>query len=186
MRVFSNRFFLSSPRNDYKINVFRHDTLFIIFCIIWPTLMCGCGTPFQNRGLRAEYPEQRFELFFIDPSQAGYVPVDSLQPTLQWESFPREKDMTGETKILGQVSDVTYQLRIMTEGWYYSRDDLREAYHRIEVLLRPSTKYLWTVRACFKLNGEPRCTIWGSVSLWEHWSYSHPNYSSYRFKTPAQ
>lgn len=159
-----------------KKNRFRHDAFFRILCIIWPITMCGCSTPHQNLGLRAEYPEQR----------AGYAQVDSLQPTLQWESFPRKKDQKSEIKILSQVSDVTYQLRIETKGWYYLKDDLPEPHHRIEVSLRPSTVYLWTVRACFKLNGEPRCTIWGSVSLWEHWSYWHPNSDSYSFITPAQ
>ena len=186
MRLFLNRLLLLPPRNDYKKNAFSHDVFFIIFCIIWSISMYGCATPHQNIGLRAKYPEQRFELFFIDITQAGFVPIDSLKPTLQWESFPREKDLKSENKILSQVSDVTYQLRIETKDWYYSKDDLPEPHHRIEVSLSPSTKYLWTVRACFKLNGEPRCTIWGSISLWEYWRYWHPNSSSYRFITPAQ
>jgi len=132
-------------------------------------------------GLRAEYPEQRFRLFLDE--LAKFVPVDSLQPTLRWESFPRKKDFDAK---IGEVSDVTYQLKIAGDGMLYSKDALREPYHTIDVPLKPSTKYLWTVRACFKLKGEPRCTVWGSVSKWEFWSFSHPNNSSFRFQTPAK
>jgi hypothetical protein len=169
-------------RSGRKTKTFH---LLIIIWIIGLTSLHGCGTPIVNRGLQAKYPEQRFYMFF-DMPPASFVPVDSLQPILKWESFPPEKDLTGKTKIIAKVRDVTYQLRIMTDGWFYSKDDLREPYHRIEVPLKPSTQYLWTVRACFKLDDEPRCTTWGAVSDWEYWSFQHPNFNSYRFKTPER
>lgn len=160
--------------------------LFFIFFVAWSIFLsislCGCGPPAVMIGLRAEYPEQRF-FMFIDPIPAAFVPVDSLQPTLRWESFPRSKDQ--ESKI-GNVSNVNYQLRISAEGFGYTRDDLKEPYHRIETPLAPSKKYFWTVRACFELNGENRCTVWGALSKWEYWTFSHPNGWSYRFQTPAQ
>ena len=159
-----------------KKTAFHKDAFFIILCIIWSIILYGCAEPY---GLRAEYPKQKF-------SFANYALVDSLQPTLQWESFPRDQDLTGKNKISGQVSDVTYQLRISAEDWYYSRDDLREPYHRIEVLLSPATRYFWTVRACFKLNGEPRCTIWGCLNYWGYAACRQPHFSSYRFETPAK
>ena len=159
-----------------KKTPFHKDAFFITLCIIWSIILYGCADPY---GLRAEYPKRKL---FID----DYVIVDSLQPTLQWESFPRDQDLTGKNKISGQVSDVTYQLRISAEDWYYSRDDLPEPYHRIEVLLSPATRYFWAVRACFKLNGEPRCTVWSSLNYWGYAACRQPNPSSYRFETPAK
>jgi hypothetical protein len=133
-------------------------------------------------GLRAEYPEQRF-FFLVDAPPASFVEVDSLQPTLRWEPFPRKKDLEAG---IGNVSDVTYQLRISSDGWYYEKDNLIEPRHTVDAPLKPSTRYVWTVRACFTLDGEPRCTVWGCVSAWEYWSFTHPNINSYRFKTPEQ
>jgi len=148
-------------------------------------VLYGCGPPLVTRGLRAEYPAQR--LYFPDPPPASFVKVDSLQPTLRWESFPREQDLSSYTKEeLSRITEVTYQLRIETKGWSYVKDDLSEPYHRVEVVLQFSTKYLWTVRACFKLDGEPRCTEWGAVSDWGRKAVCHPNFWSYRFQTPSQ
>lgn len=163
----------------------RIKAFFAVLWFIGMTSLQGCGTPLVNNGLRAEYPRQRFFLFW-DDAPAGFVTVDSLQPTLKWEPFPQKKEPGSEFKSNGQVRDVIYQLRMASEGWFYAKDDLKEPWHKIEVPLKASTRYLWTVRACFKLDGEPRCTIWGSVSDFEYWSYHHPNGSSYRFKTPAQ
>lgn len=162
-----------------KKTAFHKDAFFIILCIIWPIILYGCADPY---GLRAEYPKQNSFIAY----SADWPLVDSLQPTLKWESFPRNKDLTSKNKIFGQVSDVTYQLRMSAGDWYYSRDDLREPYHRIEVLLSPSTKYLWTVRACFKLNGEPRCTTWGCLSYVGYSKCRQPHFCSYQFETPAK
>ncbi len=87
------------------------------------------------------------------------------------------------------MRDVRYQLKVSRIGdpaWRYERTGLEEPAHAIEVELAPDTKYLWTVRACFLLGGEPRCTEWGAVSYWERQEVAHPNLSSYRFKTPRK
>ncbi len=160
----------------------RSQALFFISCVICSICLCGCGPPLVTVGLRAEYPEQSFRLY-LDTPPGAFVPVDSLQPTLRWESFPRSKDL--EQKI-GQVENVVYQLRILGKEFTYARDDLREPCHRMDVPLKPSEKYLWTVRACFELKGENRCTVWGALSKWEYWTFSHPNSWSYRFQTPAK
>ncbi len=156
--------------------------LLFIYLAACSIFICGCGTPAVMIGLRAEYPAQRF-ILIIDPMPAAFVPVDSLQPTLRWESFPRVWDI--ENKI-GTVADVSYQLRISGDVFNYSRDGLKEPCHKIETSLEPSKKYLWTVRACFVLNGENRCTVWGAISKWEYWTFSHPNMWSYRFQAPGK
>ncbi len=126
--------------------------------------------------------------------------VDSLQPTLSWEVFPRPIDLTVEKK--GGFNNVTYDLRIWrAEGSgrnrflehpaeiVYERRGLREPSHTIEQPLKPSSMYFWSIRARFDLNGQPRVTQWGLtkfqgligvVSILRY--VAHPFY--YRLKTP--
>ena len=53
----------------------------------------------------------------------------------------------------------------------YSRDGLITSSHEIDTLLKPCSWYFWTVRASFKLYGNPRVTDWSlnranSRSIW--------------------
>jgi hypothetical protein len=147
-------------------------------------ILAGCGQPFRT-GLRALYPEQQVD-FFAPPGK--FVAVDCLQPTLKWESFPRSQDLTGSmADLYKRAEDVNYELVISELSHLdqvYRRSGLTEEYHRIETPLKPHTKYFWTVRACFRLDNEPRCTQWGALSEWEYSAMWHPNFWSYRFVTP--
>jgi hypothetical protein len=93
--------------------------------------------------------------------------VDSLRPTLRWEAFPRPEDLTADTEgRLASARSVTYELRIWrAEGGFpgelvYVRADLTEPAHTLDTPLGPDTLYLWTVRARFDLDGQPRVTLW--------------------------
>jgi len=150
--------------------------------------LAGCGQPVYNPGLRALYPQQRM-ILFVDPPPGAFVPVDSLQPTLKWESFPRSRDLAGSmADVYRRIEDVRYELVLAEAGaldWVYRRDGLKEASHKVETPLKSRTKYLWTVRACFRIGEEPRCTEWGAISNWEDSAVWHPNFlASYRFETP--
>ncbi|MGE5789367.1 MAG: hypothetical protein ACM33C_00705 [Syntrophaceae bacterium] len=150
--------------------------------------LAGCGQPLFNPGLRAVYPQQRM-ILFVDPPPGAFVPVDSLQPTLKWESFPRSRDLAGSmAHVYRRIGDVRYELVLAEVGSpdrIYRPDGLKEASHKVETQLKSRTKYLWTVRACFRIGEEPRCTEWGAISDWEQSAVWHPNFSaSYRFETP--
>jgi hypothetical protein len=150
-------------------------------------VLAGCGKPLANPGLRSLYPQQRM-ILFIDQPPAAFVPVYSLQPTLKWESFPDGRGLKkGSADIYKRIEDVSYEL-VLAEAdamhQVYRRKGLKEPMHIIETPLKPRTKYLWTVRACFRLDDEPRCAEWGAVSDWEHSTVWHPNIFSYRFRTP--
>ena len=150
--------------------------------------LAGCGQPVYNPGLRALYPQQRM-ILFVDPPPGAFVPVDSLQPTLKWESFPRSRDLAGSmANVYRRIEDVRYELVLAEAGALdrvYRRDGLKEASHKVETPLKSRTKYLWTVRACFRIGEEPRCTEWGAISNWEDSAVWHPNFlASYRFETP--
>ena len=117
-------------------------------------------------GLRPEYPKVRQSI--VEPPLPAYVKVDSLQPTLRWEPFPRPQDHKADKKgVLKRIRNVAYDLKIWrVEDDYpieliYARQGLPEPSHSIEEPLEPSTKYFWTIRARFELDGHSRVIAWG-------------------------
>lgn len=97
------------------------------------------------KGLRLFYPiETEF------PSMVQKV--DSLQPTMSWESF--------------SGANLTYDLniwragRLGPEALVYSRTNLDQASHKLETALEPSSRYYWSVRAHFSEHGKERITDW--------------------------
>lgn len=162
----------------------------------WPALVWiaglalvgGCSVAVS--GLRPEYPVVRNIIAFVE--------VDSLQPTLRWEAYPRPRDR-GQDKegVLARIRNVTYDVKIWraenaTPGEVvYTRQALPEPWHRLERPLEPSTKYFWTVRARFELDGDPRVIEWGAIGDPTAPAASPlrrsplvPNPAHYRFKTP--
>lgn len=96
-----------------------------------------------------------------------FVQVDSLQPVLQWKSFPTDKDIKADkTGELSRVSDVTYELKILrAQDSYqgevvYTRTGLQEPSHRVERSLISLTRYFWSVRVRFRVDDEYRETGW--------------------------
>jgi hypothetical protein len=127
--------------------------------------------------------------------------VDSLQPTFRWETFPRPEDLEADRAgRLAAARNQTYELRIwrcednFPSELVYARSGLTEPVHRVETPLAPDTLYLWTIRARFELNGEPRVTEWGVLyppyqeiiaMIPPQYTYPNSHYISYyRFKTP--
>ena len=128
--------------------------------------------------------------------------VGSLQPVLRWEEFPSSKDRGADREgIIGQITKITYDLRV----WeipapfvgelkpIYARTGLLTSSHQIDVSLKPSTQYMWTIRARFLLNGQPRITDWGKESTWSKIlggggfsrDVKHDFFDYYRFSTPS-
>lgn len=167
---------------------------------LWPLgllLLVGACAPGAVIGLRPEYPPIG-ELY----RDAGYdfVQVDSLQPTFRWEAFPRKQDLAADKEgDLTRLTSVTYDLQIWRAGdtlqypaeRVCAQQGLAETSHRIEQLLAPNTRYSWTVRARFLVNGEPRVTEWAMYE-WEDtrlrrpFDEIFPSPRYFRFKTPAQ
>ncbi len=161
---------------------------FILFLIL--ASITGC-VQIPVCGLRPEYPKA-----YSSPQT-----VDSLQPTLRWERFPRESDLqAGILSGVGNVSNVSYDLMVwqVDQGFVlvYEQQDLPESYYKLEAPLLPSSEYLWTVRARFEMNGQVRVTDWaiqcgafgpsGPDIPWpsRRSGYIPANY--YRFKTPKR
>jgi hypothetical protein len=104
--------------------------------------------------------------------------VDSLRPTLQWSAFPREVDRQKlDPAVLQKIGDVTYDLKIwdeaselqeqkafFTERWrsrlVYERTGIAAPQHTLEAPLAPGSRYYWSVRARFVVEGRLMATRW--------------------------
>jgi hypothetical protein len=124
------------------------------------------GSRTEHEDIRAKYTAGEFSDSLSSPIPKEFRIMsqrsDSLQPTLKWESFPG--------------TNVTYELKIWRSGrlgpeaLVYSRANIEQDSHKIEVTLEPSTLYYWSVRAHFSENGRDRITDWTrrsvKFSLW--------------------
>jgi hypothetical protein len=148
-----------SFREEYKLSYLNLserivDKLFFLYVFHTDSYWSG----YQFCGLSPLYPEYKGIGFFTH--ELRYPEVDSLQPTLQWESFPRQKDKEADkTGLLSKISKVTYDLKIwkieddFPMYQVYSKQYLTESKHQMEQPLEVSTKYFWTMRARFELDG---------------------------------
>lgn len=126
-------------------------------------LLNACGRPIIS-GLEPQYPP-------------AWNTVDSLRPTLKWESFPTERDTKeGARDFVQGISHVTYDLKVwrVNDDWpirrvapngdllvqapEYTRTGLQEPRHMIEIPLQANSQYFWTVRARFLSQGSLRVT----------------------------
>ncbi len=165
--------------------------------LLWLAMLSmagGCATPAPASGLRP-LPLYMASGWTNDP---GTRDVDSHQPTLRWEAFPRPEDLRADSEgKLANVGSVTYELRIWRaeDGFpaelVYARAGLSEPNYRVETPLAPDTLYLWSIRTRFDLNGQPRVTQWGvtrytPLGLADPRSTQIPSAGYYRLKTPKQ
>jgi hypothetical protein len=156
--------------------------------------LAACVAPLDVAGLRPLSPEP----YNLAPK------TDSRRPTLRWESFPRPTDLEADRGgWVRRVQHVTYDLRIWRGvrdqyGYQevypaeliYSRSALATPEHLVEIPLASDTQYLWSVRARFELDGQPRVTPWGVLLLpgqsptGDPRSGSVPPRGYFRFATP--
>ncbi len=94
--------------------------------------------------------------------------VESRQPTLAWEAFPREGDIKSDAgPPLSGISDIRYDLRVwqaaaeMPPRLVYERRDLTATFHTLEQPLSPASRYYWSARSRFNLGGGVHGTKWG-------------------------
>ena len=114
-----------------------------------------------EKDILAKYPQENFFDFTqripVEFPILAASRVDSLQPTMSWEPFP--------------APNATYDLRIWRAGrlgpdtLVYSRANLDQATHKLEMALEPSTLYYWSVRAHFSEQGRERITEWSRRSV---------------------
>jgi hypothetical protein len=117
--------------------------------------------------------------------------VDSMRPHLKWEAFPRASDIAATPESMSRAHNVRYDLVIAREEnmaaaeIVYRKEGLLYPEHTPDLSLRPETRYFWTVRARFELDGRNRVTEWGSTHFVAREKITAPSRYSYRFRTPA-
>jgi hypothetical protein len=183
-------------------------------CLLIVTLLAAAACRAPVSGFAPVYPVQTYSPHpFSDEAMdiLDWVEVDSLQPTLRWEPFPgtTQAMLGGQTTPfvdvdLAAVSDVTYDLRIWETSrgtpaqLVYEREGLVEPSHRVESPLKPRTRYAWSVRSRFRLDGRPRASEWSVSQIPCPPAYGTncarglarrlgtiPPHNYYRFETPA-
>lgn len=132
------------------------------------------------------YPETQFgfspkdQVVFVKrefeaPLLQRFVTIKEKNPLLKWEAFPWKYDQLS----LNRISDVTYDLEIhkYMGPLVYVRKGIKENHHHVEDALEDGTKYFWTVRARFRVDGKPRVTEWGGLyrDLFPAWVYGDKN-----------
>ena len=113
----------------------------------------------------------------LDRTNWNRFPVIATRmPTLDWEAFPRVIDQhTRYAPLLNTVSNIRYDLRIWKvisdtpPQLVYERRALTVPTHTLDQPLESGTRYFWSIRARFDVNGKTRATRWGC--------YRTPNYS---------
>ena len=104
--------------------------------------------------------------------------VASRQPTLVWEAFPQDSDRRSNKKaLLSNVSNVRYDVRVWQAlnnappRLVYERRNLPQPSHTLEQSLLAKSRYFWSARARFDLEGKVHATKWGY--------FRTPNYALY-------
>jgi len=111
-----------------------------------------------------------------------------LSPLLSWQSFPRESDIGADVQDLKRVKNVSYELVVgsgdngETPDMFYRVKGLTETSHKLPMRLNPNTRYFWSVRARFELNGRQRVTDWATSCPFEQQLVVGAQI--YRFYTP--
>ena len=124
-----------------------------------PGLPAGQGI--RDEDIRAKYSRGEFQdsVSWPIPNEFRIMAqrTDALQPTMSWEPF--------------YGPHVTYDLKIWRSGrlgpdaLVYNRTNLKEASHKLETALEPSSLYYWSVRAHFVEQGKDRITEWSRRSV---------------------
>ena len=173
----------------------RHRSIGLLVLVLTCALT-ACKTPPAPTvtvfGLWPEEPPLRYKPFDVWTGGNCYVwpRLDSAQPVLRWQPFPRPADLASDTDgLLTQIESVSYDLRIwqgrdehqMTENLAYAREALPNPFHQVEVLLPRRSWFFWSVRARFELNGQTRVTEWSRIQSPEPGKRSPPQRGWYNY-----
>ncbi len=124
----------------------------------------------------------------LAPSGPENDAVRTLAPVLFWQAFPREPDIAAAPEDMKRLTNVRYDLIIgsgnngESPDIIYRREGLRGATHKVEMELKPDTRYFWSVRARFTLDGRERVTEWATHCPFEWQLVVGPRL--YSFYTP--
>ncbi len=124
----------------------------------------------------------------LAPLEPADGQASSLSPTLSWQNFPRDTDRLAAPADMARIKNVKYDLIVgtgdnrQTPEIIYRREGLTSTSHKIALTLDPDTRYFWSVRARFTLDGRQRVTEWATRCPFE--PQLVVGAPLYRFNTP--
>ena len=158
----------------------------ILSVCLWAVIVAGCSKPTVVGLHPYNPPVTRKGLSLL----TDFVKVDTLTPTFRWQPLTIKVDpSSGQGP--AQIDNITYEIRIWrtvssNDGkLVYRREQLTATEHRPEQPLDPGTRYSWSVRGHFEIDGQARTTEWALAGFLLR-SDSVPNESCMRFKTPEK
>jgi hypothetical protein len=160
--------------------------LAILSVCLWAVIVSGCGKP-AVVGLHPDHPPVTRKGVSL---LTNFVEVDTLTPTFRWQPLTIRVDPSSDQEP-ARIENITYEIRIwrtVSSGsgkLAYMREQLTATDHRLEQPLDPGTRYYWSVRAHFEIDGQTRTTEWALAGFLLR-SDSVPNESCLRFKTPRK
>jgi len=140
---------------------------FILLLLTLP--LTACSIKASTLGLKPLYPENRISFGGLNDSEILFTEVDSLQPLLRWEPFPtpEDKELYRE-EVFESIKNIRYDLRIWLSDndspglLLYSEAGLPEPQFKLQKPLLYCSKYFWSVRARFEVEGKTRVMDWGA------------------------
>ncbi len=135
-------------------------------------------------------PQPDTEACGLGPIEPGNGAVASNQPRISWQPFPRPFDSAAGQDQMARIKNLRYELIVgigddgETPEIIYRRDALPAPTHQMDIVLKPGTRYFWSARAKFELDGRQRVTEWGR--LCPSPSQLVVGGSLYRFYTPKK
>lgn len=111
--------------------------------------------------------------------------LSTKNPILVWDKFPSNdylKHDVSEQNLISKISNVTYELKLYelypdrTEKYAYNNakithiNNITKTSLNLKGIVSPCNKYLWIIRAHFKLNNENRASEWSMYG--QRWPYS--------------
>lgn len=183
-----------------------------VFILLLLTLsLTACSMKSQTYGLKPLYPENRRSSGAFGSPVILFTEVDSLQPLLRWEPFPTPEDRELYREgLFESIKDIRYDIKIWLSDndspglLIYSETGLPEPQFKLQKSLLYCSKYFWSIRARFEVEGKTRVTDWGvstgilpeylekrGYGRLYHWAGFIgripfiPNPNLYRFKTPC-
>jgi hypothetical protein len=128
---------------------------------LWAVIIAGCGKP-SIVGLHPEAPPATRKGMSL---QTDFVEVDTLTPTFRWQPLAIRIDSPADQEP-ARIENITYEIRIWRTvssdagKLVYQRSRLTATEHHVEQALDYVTRYLWSVRAHFAIDGKNRTTEW--------------------------
>jgi hypothetical protein len=127
-------------------------------------LLTGCSYTASIYGLRPVSPPVKMgAMFSSDNGRLVYPVMDFVSPRFEWQPFVPPESLSGA---FASPTNITYDLRIWKihndspADLVYERKALPAPQHKLQHPLEPGTRYFWSVRARFEIQGETRLADW--------------------------